>query len=491
MTPPPAPPSAPPPRDRHFARLLCTSADDGASGILTASRGRLRRLFCLQKGWIVFATSNLIEEQFVEYLVRSGAISPHVRAAAIEESAKTNTKPITHLLESGTPTKDALRRGMEGLVRELTTSTLEWPDGRYQFDDGLPRLDGEVTVRLAPRALVLAHAKHYPAAVDALRVRIGPPDLRPVAAASARAQGTQMDELGAFLLARCDGTVELSQIVKDSPANEEASLRAIYGFLLAGLLEPEDREARRGRESLLKDDAFSREECLGRLAMTAGQDHYGVLGVDRTARLKLIREAYYALARRYHPDRFRSGPLADLLPRFEDFFMLVTDAYNTLADAERRAEYDEQLAGAQGGVETKGANTGYLARQNFLRGRALAAQRKYTEAVTFLENAVSLDPGQADYHLELGLVLSRNPRHREEAERHLLQAVNLAPAVVSAYVALGQMYLKAGRLGRAGRMAREALRWEPGHIDASQLLSAAGDAPDERDDLQQGVFRTS
>ncbi len=479
------------PRDYQFARQLCTSADERASGILTASRGKLRRLFCLQDGWIVYATSNLIEEQFIEYLVRTGAISHRVRAEVVEESARTNVKPSAYLLEYGSPSTDALRRGMEGLIRELFTSTLEWPDGRSTFEDGLPSLDGEVTVRLAARALVLAHVKRYPAAMDALRVRIGPPDIRPVAITSANALGTQVDALGAFLLERCDGTIDLSQILKESPAGEEPTLRAIYGFLLAGLLEPEDRATRREREGLLKDDALSREECLGRLTMAAGQDHYGVLGVDHTARLKLIREAYYALARRFHPDRFRSGPLADLLPRFEDFFRLVTDAHNTLADPARRAEYDDQLAAAEQGVETKDADTGYLARQNFLRARALAAQRKYTEAVTFLENAVSLDPGQAEYQLELGLVLSRNPRHREEAERHLLQAIELAPTSVAAYIALGQMYLKAGRAGRAGRMAREALRWEPGHLEASELLAAAGDAADEHGDVQQGVFQTS
>ena len=66
--------------------------------------------------------------------------------------------------------------------------------------------------------------------------------------------------------------------------------------------------------------------------------------------------------------------------------------------------------------------------------------------------------------------------------------INLAPAVVTPYVALGQMYLKAGRLGRAGRMAREALRWEPGHEEASELLVAAGDEPDERTDMQKGLF---
>jgi hypothetical protein len=35
------------------------------------------------------------------------------------------------------------------------------------------------------------------------------------------------------------------------------------------------------------------------------------------------------------------------------------------------------------------------------------------------------------------------------------------------------------------------MRWEPGHLEAGELLEAAGDAPDERDDLQQGVFGAS
>ncbi len=486
MSAPPPPP--PPSRDRKAARLLCANAGTGTDGILTASRGKLRRLFCVNKGWIVYATSNLVEEQFVEYLVRIDAISPRVYLEAIEESTKSKTKPVAHLVKIGTPSTEALHRGMEGLIREMLTSTLEWPDGQFQYEEGLPRLDGEVTVRLDPRALVLEHAKRYPASLDAVRIRIGPPDLRPIATAPATARGAPVDELGMFLLEQCDGTVELSELVTGSPAGEEATLRAIYGYLLCGLLDPEDRQARREREARLREDTLSREECLGRLTMIAGQDYYGVLGVDRTARPKAIRDAYYVLARRYHPDRFRTGPLTDLLPRFEEFFMLVTNAHNTLSDVLRRAEYDEQLASAAAVPDDRGSDASYLARQNFLRGRALAAQRKFTEAVTFFENAVSLDPGQAEYRAGLGLVLSSNPRFRKEAEGHLLQSINLSPTVVAPYVALGQMYLKAGRLGPAGRMAREALRWEPGHLEASELLVAAGDALDERGDLLQAVF---
>ena len=495
MTAPAPPPPPPPPiqRDRKFARALCDRADQRASGILTASRGKLRRIFCLQKGDIVFATSNLLEEQFSEYLVRCNVMSARTRAQAVEEAAKADAKLIPYLVKLGTPTAAELRRGMEGLVRELLTSTLEWPEVSIHFEEGLPRLDDEVKVRLAPQTLVIAHTKRYPASIDAVRIRIGPPDFRPVAVAAGAYEPASGEDgaLGAYLLARCNGAVELSQIVKESPSSEEATLRGIYGFLLAGLLDPEDREARRVREASIREDGLTREECLGRLAMAAGQDHYGVLGVDRTSRIKVIREAYYALARRYHPDRFRSGPLVDLLPKFEDFFRQVTDAHNTLADPVRRTDYDEQQKLAQAVPETKDADTGYLARQNFLRGRALVSQRKYTEAVTFFENAISLDPGQADYHVELGLTLSLNPRHKEAAERHLLRAIDLAPTAVAAYVALGQMYLKAGRAGRAGRMAREAMRWEPGHLEASELLAAAGGHSDEKEDIRQSVFGSS
>ena len=97
---------------------------------------------------------------------------------------------------------------------------------------------------------------------------------------------------------RCDGTVHFADIVSESPAPEEATLRAIYGFLLAGLsIRRAARRAERARRAS-GSDVLTREECLGRLAMAAGQDHYGVLGVDKSSRIKAIREAYYALARR-------------------------------------------------------------------------------------------------------------------------------------------------------------------------------------------------
>lgn len=467
---------------RRMARLLCGKGAEHASGILTASLGKLRRLFCMEQGWIVYVASNLLEEQFAEYLVRNGIVEPASRASAVEEAQRSKRVFTEVLVERGAPTAERLRRAMEGLVVELLTSSLEWPDGQAEFAAGTPRLDGEITVRLQPLQLVLRHAKRYPAAADALRVRIGPPDLKPLLGADAKklVHGLAFDETGRFLLGTCDGTADLASLAARAPESEEITLRTLYGFLLAGILEPPDARKRADDLRRQKEPPVTREECLARFHIAAANEHYTVLGIERDAPRPQIRDAYYSLARRFHPDRFRAGQLQDLLPQIEQYFSKVTEAYNTIYDPERRAEYDQQLALPKEAEPTRQSETAYLARQNYLRGKALAQQKKLNEAAGFLENAVRLDDNQADFHLELGLVLGRNPRRREDAERHLLRAAELSPATVDAYFALGQLYQRSARRPDAIRLYREALRWDPDHRAAAAALAELGAAAETR-----------
>jgi len=154
----------------------------------------------------------------------------------------------------------------------------------------------------------------------------------------------------------------------------------------------------------------------------------------------------------------------------------VTEAYNTLYYPDRRAEYDAQSALSAQPQTARSGQTAHLARQNFLRGRQLAERKRYSEAAIFLENAVRLDEGAAEYHLELGLLLVHSPRRREEAERQLIAAAEKDPSMVSAYLGLGILYQKAGRKPEAARMFREVLRWDPAHAEASALLAALGAA---------------
>jgi molecular chaperone DnaJ len=78
------------------------------------------------------------------------------------------------------------------------------------------------------------------------------------------------------------------------------------------------------------------------MATTAQRDYYEVLGVKRNAPLSEIKDAFRALALKYHPDRNKS-------PDAEERFKEIAEAYAVLSDPKKRAEYDARgFAGVAG-----------------------------------------------------------------------------------------------------------------------------------------------
>src|SRR5262245_17171603 len=68
------------------------------------------------------------------------------------------------------------------------------------------------------------------------------------------------------------------------------------------------------------------------------EDHYTILGLQRDASLDEIKKAYRLLAMRHHPDRTQNNP------QDTEIFKAVANAFATLSNPERRAEYDRLLA---------------------------------------------------------------------------------------------------------------------------------------------------
>ena len=65
-------------------------------------------------------------------------------------------------------------------------------------------------------------------------------------------------------------------------------------------------------------------------------DYYVVLGIAEDADDEMIRSAFRALARRYHPDVGAGSSLVE--------FQRAREAYETLVDPERRRRYDQLRA---------------------------------------------------------------------------------------------------------------------------------------------------
>lgn len=106
-------------------------------------------------------------------------------------------------------------------------------------------------------------------------------------------------------------------------------------------------------------------QYIGRVKM-AGKDYYSILGVNRNANDKEIKQAFRKLARKHHPDVNPGDKSA------ESKFKEINNAYEVLSDPEKRKKYDrfgenwqhaEQFAGQPGaphGFPGQGANFEYV-----------------------------------------------------------------------------------------------------------------------------------
>jgi curved DNA-binding protein CbpA len=99
--------------------------------------------------------------------------------------------------------------------------------------------------------------------------------------------------------------------------------------------------------ALMAEDVEIDHELKGRILALHGDlerlDHYALLGVDRSADKKVLKRAYYELAAAFHPDRYFRKRLGSFKARMEAIFSRLTLAHETLADKDRRAEYDGYL----------------------------------------------------------------------------------------------------------------------------------------------------
>jgi len=81
-------------------------------------------------------------------------------------------------------------------------------------------------------------------------------------------------------------------------------------------------------------------------------DYYKILGVEKNASLDEIKKAYRRLALEYHPDKNAGNPEA------EKKFKQINEAYQTLSDEKKRAQYDQFGHAAYQQYQSQGGGAG-------------------------------------------------------------------------------------------------------------------------------------
>lgn len=305
-----------------------------------------------------------------------------------------------------------------------------------------------------------------------------------------------------FLLSQLMAPTTLPSLFPNPALRENEDLRRIHTLYFLGFLFPDSPATTENQTPL--PDQFSgdsgkkvpsepceknRENVQTFLASIRTSNCYQALGVSESATAEEIKNAYYALAKRFHPDHF-SGVNDSRQTQSEaaELFDKVRKAYEILKDGSTRKKYDEDLrlgshsrqpSFAMGsGETTESLSKEQQAEKHHQQGLLLIKQQDLQAALSHLRYAVALHPDFARYHTALAKALRPLAKYRKEAEEHLLRAIQIDPFQVENYVELGLLYKEAGLPKKAETQFMTVLRRDPENPIALRELGAlSGQAP--------------
>jgi curved DNA-binding protein CbpA len=481
--------------EHPLAELIREIATTGQSGALRLSRERAKVVIYFEAGRLVFATSNLRAHRLREVVKRNGLTNAHVAEFPIKAS---DEELAAAMVQRGLLRPETLAAIRGNQVGDVLRLALLWTDGVWKFDARV-RLADDTRVQIDVNRLLLECARHLPPSFIAARLaRANETYLR-----AGNNNATNLLPTEALVLSRSSDSLTLAELTAQSGVAEEDGYRAIYALSLSGLIQrsdwpvalvaeasPVSTKAPRGGPSATAaavadaiDEVADVEALFARLQLT--KDHYEVLDVARLATSDEIKNAYHALARRFHPDRFHQRD-AQLRARVESAFARIAQAYETLSDQPLRADYDARRTtkpAAKGGQKSAtAAKVPNSAKQSapradvnraetsFQHGLDALKRNRPDEAIRFLAEAAMLAPREARYRAHYGHALIRQSNTRRIAETELQAALALEPENTSYRVMLAELYKQLGLQRRAEGELERALSADPKNEAARSLL---------------------
>ena len=523
------------------------------SGHLHFVRGDERRSVRFRKGSIVHGNTNVDEDRLGEMLVRDGLLSKADLDRATEVVLKDKVRLGRALNDLGLMDRERLGEALAAHAREVLLKVFAWSEGEYSYEEegpGTPSED-DAAVTLSTGEIILEAVRSV-SDPDVVRYALG--DIDRILGLSTdpllRFQKITLSPADGYILSRVDGTLSAREVVQLSPDSAEEVQRSLFGLLCTGIIEylplpPKRRPkpaARRaapvppaaptpgpptpGRTAVAApspavpaDDLPGPVPSAGRPAVTARADaraevqarreeivhayeglknrnHFEVLGIARGSAEALIKEAYFRLARRFHPDVHHDPALSDLRDRLEAVFIRLGEAYEVLRNPRTRASHEAELSARAPRTPSQPAAPEPPAGDPVLEMRIAAEsirkaemhflEEKYWDAIQLLEKAIPAVDGKLKQRARVLLARAyvKNPKWVKRAEDVLQTVVREDARNVDAYFQLGELYRNGGLRSRALTMFRKVVELKPDHEEA--LVQVATLTPQDTEPPQEG-----
>jgi tetratricopeptide (TPR) repeat protein len=220
------------------------------------------------------------------------------------------------------------------------------------------------------------------------------------------------------------------------------------------------------------------------------KNHFEVLGVEKNVSVENVRDAYFKLAKVFHPDRCSALGLSQLISQTEEIFRRVNEAHSVLTDPARRAEYEKTLEEGETGGQVQAA---LEAEFTFQKGVVLFRKKKFAEALRHFQDALRLNDQEGEHLAWVAWTCFSDPENNREeilpkVKAQLIRALALAPQNPTCNYFLGEVYLALGEEKQAKTFFFKTLEVQPDHIEANRHLRLMQMRREKKDEKSSGLF---
>ncbi|MCY7348611.1 MAG: DnaJ domain-containing protein [Pyrinomonadaceae bacterium] len=512
-------------RINPLAELFTEIAQNRLNGSLRIEHAAQKIVVYFDAGETVFAVSNARRHRLFEMLLQADKISREQLVAIPEFTSDLSLKES--LIKNNLFEKTEINAIFLRQILEILKTALDWREGGWTFSP-LVRIKGDIRFPADPKNLLVQHARNVPLEEIARKLN------NPQESFSVRAvmpANVNLSPPESFVYSRIEKslmTIEEIQVLSGMPDAE--TRRIIYTLWLGGFLVREKwsaafserkiaaitaahialkKEEQKPKTIILPNESkraanvstppktakiqeiveeaapvekqISLDEYLQRIKNAA--NYYEIFALAPDAAHSEIKQTYFGLAKRFHPDLYYRESNTELLDRIQSAFGKIAQAYETLKNINSRDAYDFKVRRELAEMKAvRQSETTFEAidlqkqtdeaTENFERGFSFLIDGNYGAAVPFLARAVHSAKDNARYQAYFGKALAADAAQRHKAEGALQTAIKLDGENADYRIMLAEFFINFNLLKRAEGELNRLLVIFPNHREAQSLLDS-------------------
>jgi len=218
--------------------LLHDVCEEKNTGVLSVREGETEKSVYIDKGRIVFARSNDMEDRLGSLLIKRGMVSLQDMDVAVRIAQETKKRLGGVLVEKHAIRPQDLTWGVREQVKEIVVGLFRFTRGSYEMTFGPLPSDELITLKMSTGDIILEGVKgvsewiRIQLAVGGLETRY---QVSPRLDELGRTMNLSLDEW--TLLSRCEGAVPLVTLLEASPMKNFDVCRLVWAFAVVGLLK--------------------------------------------------------------------------------------------------------------------------------------------------------------------------------------------------------------------------------------------------------------